>query len=322
MQQPSQSDAKLFAQRIISEFNFDKNLDLDSLAMAREELIQKYTVCLPYLDRNFLSNILSIDKIQVTTRLWEVIILDYIMKSPLVARIEHKDKGPDWKITLKNESEFYVETTCAMMPKDSASSEIHRVLTELKKEGKSSFGGLLKAEVKSRISNSISEKLKKHSEFIRKKQFGYILVVSYGDIPLFSTCDLQDAIKTICPLGPLILKLDVENPESPKIIKQYLEYQDKYPKHAAFKAMINTNIFGNEEFNWVSAILFSKVEACLLLEQAKNLPDINWGEQKNDFVLVHNPSALYPLSENVFNCATQVYIKNDKLLTRGKDIFS
>lgn len=112
--------------------------------------------------------------------------------------------------------------------------------------------------------------------------------------------------------------MNIDDSEKPKIIEQTLGYQDQCLKHNS--SVINTNIFGNDKFNWVSAILFSRVEVCLLLEQAKNLPGINWGNKKNDFVIAHNPSALYPLSEDLFHSTTQLYAQSNQLLIRGENI--
>lgn len=107
----------------------------------------------------------------------------------------------------------------------------------------------------------------------------------------------------------------------PKIVEEYLGHQGQYSKLSSPGTTINTNIFGNPLYNWVSAVIFSSVEVCLSLEQSRNLPCINWGDLENDFVLVHNPTASYPLLEDIFNSMTQVTFEEGRLQIQGKNIF-
>jgi hypothetical protein len=125
----------------------------------------------------------------------------------------------------------------------------------------------------------------------------------------------------VYPLGDLTLQFTKDYSKAAHLIKQSISYQDRYMKPSPKSAVIETNIFGSEECKWVSAILFSKVEVSLLLNHANDLPDINWNEPKNDFVLFHNPFAQYPLSKDLFNSATHITIEQDKLICKGRNIF-
>lgn len=319
------TDLDSAVEKILLEFNFSQHLNEESLALVRCELIEKYQSCYQHLDSDFLKNLCSPDKVQRTTRLWELIIADYLIKCQAIKKIhDHKNAGPDWKITLQNGKEYYIEATCAGLPEknEEKRSEIHRVLDIMQRQERSSAGVDLISEAKSRISSVIRTKLDKHCELVKKSQCGYLLLVSYGSLPFYATCDLYNAVKTIYPFGDLTLHLTESSSYNPELIGQSFAYQDAYRKISSLEDVkINTDIFGNAKYEWVSAILFSKVEVCLLLEQAKNLPHINWNGINNDFVLVHNPSALCPLAEDLFNSKTRLKIQDNKLVLEGKNIF-
>ena len=309
------------AQRIINVFNLNTHLKEADLKKIYDELVEKYNLGLHYLDSKFLCDVLSPDKFQATSRLWELIMVNYLIAYPAI-KIEHSDAGPDWKVKLTDDREYYIEATCAGLPKETDSSEIHRVLSEIRTKGTSSSGNRLIEEVKSRISNRIYEKMKNHTAFMKDKKCGYILLISYGEMPFFATCSLENAVKTVYPLGNLTLQFTTNQPTDQTLIKQSISYQENYIKPSLKPAQIMTNILGNEEYKWVSAILFSKVEVCLLLRASTYLPNINWKEKKNDFVLIHNPVARYPLSEDLFDSNTIVTVEENKLTTKGENIFT
>lgn len=92
-------------------------------------------------------------------------------------------------------------------------------------------------------------------------------------------------------------------------------------KKLGTKKEINTDIFTNEEYTWISAVLFSKVHPGFLLDHANEVEEIHWSGMQNDFVLVHNPIAKNPLEEELFKPATTIKKINGQIITEGKDIF-
>lgn len=317
------SDAEKFAQRIMEEFCLAKQLDAKVLPLVRNELMEKYSLCVSQLNSNFLSNILSPDKSQAATGLWEMVIVEYLLNCPFKDSFQgHQNSGPDWKVKLKDESEYYIEATCAGLPEkdDGKPSEIHRVIDELAGNKISSFDAALVHEAKSRISTVIDAKLQRDRELVIKSKCGYVLLVSYGNIPFYTTCDLYQAIQTVYPFGELALKFCPSSTSQAQIVDQSFAYQDKYPKITSPGKFISTDILGNEEYNWASAILFSKMEVIRLLKQFRI--HVNYGEEPNDFVLIHNPSARYPLTQDLFNSRTSITIQDSQLVVEGKsDIF-
>lgn len=242
-----------------------------------------------------------------------MIILDHFSK--FTKPTEHKNDGPDWKIKI-NEKEYFIEATCAHLPEGN-SPEIKRVIDEMNTKGCTTSDGKLINEVKLRISSVIDRKIKDHAQFMADKECGYILCVSYGSLPLFASCDIYEAISTVLSIGPMQIKL---NAQGQMVENASLSHQDHLIKQSASNP-IYTDILGNENYKWISAILFSKVHPGLLLDNANEIPNIQWGEINNDFVLVHNPAAEYPLTEKLFEAAATIRIEEGKLINEGKRIF-
>jgi hypothetical protein len=311
------TNADLFAERIICDFNLSSIIDDQNfLSEIHRELVDKFQNCLPCLDQKFLDDVLSADKKQTVSRLWEVIVLDSLLKNPRVTIDEHKNHGPDWKIKL-NGREYYVEATCAHLPNNNI-SEIHRFLKELQTFGKTSSDHRLIQEVKARISNRVNGKIEEHSKFMAGKQAGYILCLSYGAISGIPSCDLYNAVSTVLTIGPLTLEID---PINGTMQNAHLSSQSSFIKLPS-GSPISTDILGNEQYSWISAILFSRVDPSLLLSAVEKPLQLVWGGKiKNDFVLVHNPNAMYPLTEDIFGCRTIIEKKQGQLIVHGENIF-
>jgi hypothetical protein len=239
------------------------NLPIKLQEEIKKELIQKYEKNHTHLDSKFLSDILSADKRQLKSGLWEFIMIDRLIQSSEVAHIDdHKDDGPDWCIQLKNGKKYYVEATCAGLPQKQMGSELHRVIEEIERKGEPSWGNELIEEAKSRISTRIMEKLGKHENLVKGSNTGYLLLVSYAELGI----EHRHAIRTIMPVGGLTLAFERDITGDPVITDQYLAYQDSYKKIKSTDPSadrkyveIQTNILGNEKYSWVSAILFSGI---------------------------------------------------------------
>lgn len=308
--------AHLFAENIISHFNLNCHLDRSSLAIIRAELVEKFQNCHKYLDKKFTKEILSGDHKKIVSSLWEIIILSSLKNNSSITIADHKVKGPDWKIKV-GEYEYYIEATCAHLPNSVGNSEIHRLINKFSHTGTTVSDEKLPEEVKSRISNAISGKINRDANFMGNQKAGYILCVSYGSFPLYSSCDLYKAVETILPVSSLRVEIDAHNQS---MYNEHLSYKGCFKKLTT-GAVISTDVFGNEAYAWISAVLFSKAEPCLLLENSNLFPSVNWNGVKNDFVLVHNQKAKYPLQEDIFGCRTIILPEASKLKVGGDSIF-
>ncbi len=314
----SENEAKLFAEKIIGDSVCRDCPDL--LIKIHEELVKKYKMYSRELDSKFLDDVLKGEKTQVTSRLWEFVVLDRLRRAVGVNIYPHTNDGPDWKVRLNNNCEYYVEATCAHPPTNS-NSEINRVTREFSNGNMSSSDEKLSVEAKSRISAVVDRKLKEHQDFMISKDAGYILAVSYGGLPFYANCDLYNAVQTVCPIGDYQLTVNIDPLSGEPVVgSKGFGYQEDYKKPTS-DALIPCNIFGSEEYSWVSAVLFSGVNPGFLLESADELPNIVWNGIKNDFVLVHNSAAKKPLLMDIFESNTEVIFKPDKIIVKGENIF-
>ena len=308
-------DRDVVAEHVINSF---KGLPECCKPTFKEALSAIYDQNKDSLDQKFKKEIETGTLEKIYSCLWELILADKLRSNKDVEILGHKDKGPDWCINSGG-SKFYIEAVCAQMPDQCSKSEIHRVNEDLEKNRNSSSGNDLVDEVKSRISGVVSTKIKKHKSLVNMQDYGYILCVSYGAIPLFSSCDLFHAVQTLLPMGPLTAHFNLEGTEG----KIFYPYNGSFTKPTT-GAIIKSDILLDEKNSWISAILISKVKPLLLFPCAELIPEINWNSKnKNDFVLIHNPHAKHKLNNNIFNPRTEISVnlKKEMLELKGSNIF-
>lgn len=276
----------------------------------KDEFIEKYRKHKNKLDRKFLKEITTSDFKKINSCLWEMILVDHF--SNFSDDIVHKENGPDWEVRI-NGKNYFIEATCAQLPNGN-SPTINKTLDAHASQESIVNGPKLIEEVKLRISNAIRSKIKKHAKFIKEKKSGYILCVSYNNL---SMCDLYHAVATVLPIGPIQLGINVQNER----IENIFLIENYYLRKTDTTNLIETNILGNENYKWISAILFSKVPLIYLFDNAFQIPWISWGDIKNDFVMVYNPVTEYPLTEKLFDTATTITVRDQKIRNEGKIIF-
>lgn len=270
-------EAKDFANKMIEFFHLKNHLDDNSLFEMTLELTWLYGRSQPFLDAHFINEVRKINgnaqarsyncAVAAYSRLWEVIILNSIMAykatNKKINLAFHVGKGPDWKITLANEKEHYIEATTINFPQGEE-SKIRQCWENIKYGEMMCHGSEIYLELQDKITKSIEEKIKRDSAFMQEasnKKIGYIIALSYGPLPFLMV---------------------------------------KPPEELSYFSELEKTIFSNSENNWISAILLSRVEPCLLLENAKKIPWICWKEKNNDFHIIHNPNARNLLTDNIF----------------------
>lgn len=270
------AEAKDFANKMIEFFHLKNHLDDASLFEMKLELTWLYGRCQFFLDSHFINEVRKINgntqtrsyncAVAAYSRLWEVIILNSIMTYKATnKRINlgcRREEGPDWKITLANGKEYYIEATTINFPKES--SKIRQCLENITAGKMVCHGSEIYLELQDKITKSIEAKIKRDSAFMQEasnKKTGYIIALSYGPLPFLMV---------------------------------------KPPEEMSYFSELEKIIFSNSENNWISAILLSRVEPCLLLENAKKIPWICWKEKNNDFHIIHNPNARNILTDNIF----------------------
>jgi hypothetical protein len=105
-------------------------------------------------------------------------------------------------------------------------------------------------------------------------------------------------VQAFLPFGNLGMDIDTK---TMKIVETYYQYREYVIKKAS-GAEVSTTAFLNPEFSFISAVLNSAVD-CL------NRPD-TLGE---DFIVLHNPTATYPLDPSVFHWCEQIFYRDGSL---------
>lgn len=150
-----------------------------------------------------------------------------------------------------------------------------------------------------RFTNAVSAKRRRYLAALAKGVVGegdrYVLAINSRGIPHAPYGNtLPFFVQALLPIGAPTLVIDRA---TDKAIDSYYAFRDTVTK--ATGAPVSTAIFLDTEYSFISAVLHSGVD-CV------NRPEA-MGE---DFVVLHNPSAVRPLDMSVFAWCRQ-YVYND-----------
>ncbi|MGO8763171.1 MAG: hypothetical protein ACLP2P_00455 [Desulfobaccales bacterium] len=153
-----------------------------------------------------------------------------------------------------------------------------------------------------RFTNSLDEKRIKYKEALEKRIVNpddlYLLAINSRGIPHGPFGNTMPFfVQAFLPFGNLAMDIDTK---TRKAVETYYQYRENVIK--ASGAAVSTAAFLNPEFSFVSAVLHSGVD-CV------NHPDI-LGE---DFMILHNPTASYPLDPSVFHWCEQMFYQEGRL---------
>ena len=154
-----------------------------------------------------------------------------------------------------------------------------------------------------RFTHALVEKRKKYLEALRKDivrcDDGYLLAINSRGIHHGAGGNTMPYfVQAFLPFGPLAVALD---PNTGNIVDSFHQYRDTVPKQSGQN--ISTKAFLDSEFQFVSAVLHSRVD-CV------NCP-IELGA---DFCILHNPSAAHGLDPLVFPWSKQLVLRGDELV--------
>jgi hypothetical protein len=149
-----------------------------------------------------------------------------------------------------------------------------------------------------RLSNSIQKKHHQHCKWLEqgiiKQNQPYCIAINGRQIKS-NISEHDDSapkiVKTVFPLGGLQVEWNLETAEV--IVSKY-EYKDSISKSSG--ASVEKRYFMDEAYSGISAILYS-------YEDIVNPPLI--GEAGNSMIVIHNPLAQNPISDEVFSFANQ-----------------
>lgn len=153
-----------------------------------------------------------------------------------------------------------------------------------------------------RFTHSLYEKRKKYREALEKRIINpddlYLLAINSRGIPHGPFGNTMPFfVQAFLPFGNLAMDIDTK---TMKTVETYYQYRENVAKVCGER--ISTAAFLNPEYSFVSAVLHSGVD-CV------NHPDI-LGE---DFMILHNPTASYPLDPSVFHWCEQIFYQEGRL---------
>jgi hypothetical protein len=153
-----------------------------------------------------------------------------------------------------------------------------------------------------RFTNSLDEKRKRYKEALRKRIINpndlYLLAINSRGIPHGPFGNTMPFfVQAFLPFGNLAMDIDTRTIKPVKIYYQCRENVVKASGEA-----VSTTAFLNHEFSFVSAVLHSAVD-CV------NHHDI-LGE---DFIILHNPTALYPIDPSGFLWCEQMFYRDGRI---------
>ena len=261
--------------RMITMSNF--NLPVRGLPPSYlDEYIKKAYASYKYqLDSNFYKKLVSPKDYYECSRLWELFFCDVIHK-------HHKDKllsvepfdgkgGPDFKITI-NGTPILVECVTPQNA-DKVEDSVNKDIGEDNQK-----------RLEIRISNSIINKKDQYEKWLKNGVIkgDEIFILAIGLYSQFIPIDLImlfDYTRCLLPAGPFYNTIAYVNGELE--VSNY--YQFKKDNKKANHSLVNKNLFINQEYEFISSILFSKD-----LYDPKHFSDHS---PKNDFHIYHNPLA-------------------------------
>jgi hypothetical protein len=255
-----------------------------------------------YLDKNFYEQLVH-DESSFVDRVSELYFVESLLNNKLT--IEHKkdhkkDEGPDIYI---NDIHGWGEFTTAH---DAEISSINRSECSIE---------ILNAYTASRLINSLTKKIKQIKSHIKKKIIKdnepVILFISTSglSIPYFRSYDSDiECLKCFFPIQPTGLVSLIPNKKAPYLVNKpfyklniMIEKWNKKEKKNV-ETLIPNDYFLNEEYQHISAIVISYER---LLNTAKDKLGYN-------FIVIHNPLAINPISDNMFKCKAEFKVRVEK----------
>lgn len=229
-----------------------------------ESLWDKYV---NHADSHFLSEIQK----HFYDRFWEMYLTVTFLE--IGYSIKSSNKGPDILISYKD-SKIWIEavnsnngTSLDVIP------DVKFDATQLVPED----------EIILRLRNSIEVKLMAYERYacrsIIKVKEPYIIALNSAGLNFMTNDDIPYILKALFPIGDYVYNFKDE------IMK--IEFRDRIIKEKGSEVF--TDIFFNDRYKYISAIIYSNVSA----------HDFH-AELGSDFILIHNPKAINPLSMDFF----------------------
>lgn len=248
-----------------------------------------------YAEPNFLDQA----KEQFKQRFWEMYLAYSLIHKGLLIQHKSSSEGPD--IHLKLEClDIWIEATTPNKGK-SEDAVVEREIVRLQHE---EFQNIPVHDVQDkeailRYRSAIEDKYKDYKRYFKKgilkSESCYIIAVNgRGVLSPPRETEIPRIIRSVLPFGNERITINTNTLE---IVDRSYKYRDKLMKKNQVE--IKTDIFCNSEYDCISAILFSCVDA---VNRPEKLGD--------DFVLIHNPLAKNKLPLELVKLGREYWVEN------------
>jgi len=248
----------------------------------------------PYADKDFLQEVRK----DFHPRFWEMYLgFSLINQGVSLEQYDKRQGGPDLLILSDEKLKVWLEAVAPTAGRSAnAVPEIEfGVVRDIPDE-----------QIKLRYCSVIDKKYKKYYDYTKKKIIleddCYVIAVNGGAIPSASKeIDIPRIVRCVLPFGNEVIEIDIDSLE---VLDVHHQYQGASYKESG--SPVSTNIFLNSDYDVISAILFSNVNAL-------NYPNY----PGNDFVLIHNPIAKNPLPRGFIELGREYWVENSTLKHRS-----
>lgn len=264
----------------------------------RDNLERLWTRFEPYADSNFKTEISSQSISKFQSRFWEmylaVTFLD--LGFDLRPRRELGREGPDICIVTP-ETKIWVEAIA------SGTDFFYYV-------GADDGCEPVDESVILRYCSAISEKFKKYNGYLKNGTVlrceSYIIAVNGFLVPFSasgktSSNMLPNIVKAVVPFGDYT---EILNYDTKQVMKAGYSYQDKIVKLSG--NMVTTNIFCNQEYAGISAVLFSNIGI-------SDMPD----KCGDDLLFIRNPLAINKLPTGWCKTGVEYIVEGKRIFTKS-----
>jgi hypothetical protein len=250
-----------------------------------ERLWSQYS---PYADKHFLVEIMR----DFHARFWEMYLTCALLENAPAHGFSidcPKPTGPDIVLSLNGRRVWIEAVTVTNGDPEKPDSVI-----EPNPDPKSTFP---EQKIILRYTNAITEK---HNKYLKYCENGVVAdddayIVAVNGFPLsyqWADAEMPRVLKAVFPIGALQFLLDKE---TSKITSTRHEFRPSIPKSTGKE--VSTEIFANEHYRGISAIVHSYANACMGLPMG------------SDFLVIHNPYAAQPVARGLIVADREYWVE-------------
>ncbi len=261
-------------------YNNVRSADVDMMVIAKKRCLSMWETFQPFADNHFVKEI----KRDFNARFWEMDLTCTLLE--LGYDVECPKPGPDVKI----KGNTWIEAICPSGGQVNSPDKVPDIVTGI---AQAIRGELIEL----RFISAIIEKHRKYLGYLNKgvisKSEPYIIAINGNQIPNARLdFSMPHIVKAVLPIGSEYIAFDRESFE---VVGGGYNHQASISKFNGSE--IPTDIFLDEKYQGISAILYSCVDLC-------NRPE----KSGQDYILIHNPLAKNPVKEGLLGVGREAIV--------------